>query len=48
MENVEHRHDVCTGKTKPRKLNKNEHIENLHSSGVLAKGHEAAIVINAK
>ena len=48
MENVEHRHDVCTGKTKPQNLNKNELIDRLNSSGVLAKGHEAAIVINAK
>ena len=31
MEKSEHRHDVFTGNTKPRKLNKNDLIFRLHS-----------------
>ena len=48
MENVEHRHNVFTGKTKSRKLNKNKLNDRLHSSGVVAKGHKAGIVSNTK
>ena len=44
MENIEHRHDVFTGNTKPHQLNKNDLIDRLHSSGLLAKVHKADIV----
>ena len=44
MENAEQHHDVFKGNTKPRKLNKNELIERLHSSGVIEKGRKADIV----
>ena len=39
---------MFTGKTKPHKLNKNDIIDQLHSSGVVAKGCEADIVSKAK
>ena len=45
---TEHCHDVFTGKTKPQKLNKNDLIDHLHSSGVVAKGRKADIVSKAK
>ena len=48
MENAEHRHNVFTGKTKSRKLNKNKLIERLHSSGVVAKGNKTGIVSKTK
>ena len=42
-ERAEHHHDMCTGKTKPCKFNKNGLIYCLHSSVVVAKGHKADI-----
>ena len=48
MENAEHRHDVFTGRTKPRKLNQNELIYRLHSLGMVAKGCKADIVSKGK
>ena len=43
-EKAEHRHDVFTGNTKPRKLAKNELIDRLHDSGVLVNGRNVDIV----
>ena len=41
-------HEVFTGNTKPRKLNKNELIDRLHSSGVATKGRKVDIVSKEK
>ena len=48
IEKVEHHHDVFTGKTKPCKLNKNDIIDLLHSSGVVAKIHKAELFSKEK
>ena len=48
MENAEHHYDGFTGKTKHHKLDKNELIDRLHSSGVTSKGLKDDIVIKAK
>ena len=48
IEKLEHRHDVFTRKTKPRKLNKNDIIDRLHSSGVVAKIHKAELFSKGK
>ena len=43
MENLEHCHYVFTGNTKPHKLNRNELIDYLQSSGVIGKGSKSDI-----
>ena len=48
MENFENHHDEFTGNTKPCKLNKNDLIDRLHSSGETAKGRKDDIISKEK